>query len=98
MWWVQGSKAVRQLLVGLGLLVMASSATAESLQYICEKTRIDAIKIHNAMDALEQQIQEQRAQGQNTQRAEQGLKELAQYLLVNTQIYSDLSCYERGVK
>lgn len=89
---------MRRLLVGLGLLVMASSATAESLQYICEKTRIDAIKIHNAMDALEQQIQEQRAQGQNTQRAEQGLKELAQYLLVNTQIYSDLSCYERGVK
>ena len=89
---------MRRLLVGLGLVVMASSATAESLQYICEKTRIDAIKIHNAMDTLEQQIQQQKSQGQNTQRAEQGLRELAQYLLVNTQIYSDLSCYERGVK
>ena len=89
---------MRRLLIGLGLMIMASSATAESLQYICEKTRIDAIKIHNAMDALEQQIQQQKSQGQNTQRAEQGLRELAQYLLVNTQIYSDLSCYERGVK
>ncbi len=47
---------MRRLLIGLGLVIMASSATAESLQYICEKTRIDAIKIHNAMDALEQQI------------------------------------------
>ena len=89
---------MRRLLIGLGLMIMASSATAESLQYICEKTRIDAIKIHNAMDTLEQQIQQQKSQGQNTQRAEQGLRELAQYLLVNTQIYSDLSCYERGVK
>ena len=89
---------MRRLLVGLGMIVMASTATAESLQYICEKTRIDAIKIHNAMDALEQQIQQQKSQGQNTQRAEQGLRELAQYLLVNTQMYSDLSCYERGVK
>ena len=50
------------------------------------------------MDTLEQQIQQKKSQGQNTQRAEQGLKELAQYLLVNTQIYSDLSRYERGVK
>ena len=89
---------MKRLLIGLGLMIMASSATAESLQYICEKTRIDAIKIHNAMDALEQQRQQQKSQGQNTQRAEQGLRELAQYLLVNTQIYSDLSCYERGVK
>ena len=89
---------MRRLLVGLGMIVMASTATAESLQYICEKTRIDAIKIHNAMDALEQQIQQQKSQGQNTQRAEQGLRELEQYLLVNTQMYSDLSCYERGVK
>ena len=89
---------MKRLLIGLGLMIMASSATAESLQYICEKTRIDAIKIHNAMDALERQIQQQKSQGQNTQRAEQGLRELAQYLLVNTQIYSDLSCYERGVK
>ena len=84
--------------MALGLVVMASSATAESLQYICEKTRIDAIKIHNAMDALEQQIQLQKSQGQNTQRAEQGLQELAQYLLVNTQMHRDLSSYERGVK
>ncbi len=77
---------------------MASSATAESLQYICEETRIDAIKIHNAMDALKQQIQQQKSQGQDTQRPEQGLKELTQYLVINTQIYHSLSCYERGVK
>ena len=89
---------MKKLMIGIGLFVVASSATAESLQYICEKTRIDAIKIHNAMDTLGQQIQQQKSQGQNTQRAEQGLKELAQYLLINTQIYSDLSCYERGVK
>ena len=50
------------------------------------------------MDALDQQIQQQKKQGQNTQRAEKGAKELAQYLLINTQIYSDLSCYERAVK
>ena len=89
---------MRRVLVGLGLMVIATCSSAESLQYICEKIRIDAIKIHNAMDALEQQIQQQKSQRQNTQRAEQGLKELAQYLLVNTQIYRDLSCYERGVK
>ena len=89
---------MKRILVGLGLMVIATCSSAESLQYICEKTRIDAIKIHNAMDALEQQIQQQKSQRQNTQRAEQGLKELAQYLLVNTQIYRDLSCYERGVK
>ena len=89
---------MKRILVGLGLVVLASSATAESLQYICEKTRMDAIQIHNAMDTLEQQIKQQKSQGQNTQRAEQGLKELAQYLLINTQIYSDLSCYQRGVK
>ena len=89
---------MRSVILGIGMLFIASGANAESLQYICEKTRIDAIKIHNAMDALEQQIQQQKSQGQNTQRAEQGLKELAQYLLVNTQIYRDLSCYERGVK
>ena len=77
---------------------MASSATAESLQYICEETRIDVIKIHNAMDALKQQIQQQKSQGQDTQRPEQGLKELTQYLVINTQIYRSLSRYERGVK
>ena len=89
---------MKNMILGVGLMFFASTATAESLQYICEKTRMDAIKLHNAMDALEQQIQQQKSQGQNTQRAEQGLKELAQYLLINTQIYSDLSCYERGVK
>ena len=67
---------MRRLLVALGLVVMASSATAESLQYSYEKTRIDAMKIHNAMDALEQQIQQQKSQGKNTQRAEHGLTPL----------------------
>ena len=89
---------MKNTILGVALMFFATTATAESLQYICEKTRMDAIKLHNAMDALEQQIQQQKSQRQNTQRAEQGLKELAQYLLINTQIYSDLSCYERGVK
>ena len=50
------------------------------------------------MDVLEQQIQQKKQQRQPTQREEQGLNELVKYVLINTQIYRDLSCYERGVK
>ena len=89
---------MKQIMLGLGLLLIVSSARAENLQYICEKTRIDTIKLHDAMDALEQQIQQKKQQRQPTQREEQGLNELVKYVLINTQIYRDLSCYERGVK
>lgn len=90
---------MRRLLVGLGLLVMASSATAESLQYICEKTRIDAIRIHDAMEKLEETMG--KATDPNVSvspKVRRDYDELAKALLVNTRIYQDLSCYERGVK
>lgn len=89
---------MKQIMLGLGLLLIVSSARAESLQYICEKTRIDTIKLHNAMDALEQQIQQKKQQKLLTAREEQALNDLVKYVLINTQIYRDLSCYERGVK
>ena len=90
---------MKRLLVGLGLVVMASSATAESLQYICEKTRIDAIRIHEAMEKLEETMGKASDPNISVSPKVRGdYEELAKALLVNTRIYQELACYERGVK
>jgi len=81
------------------MVVMASSATAESLQYICEKTRIDTIGIHEAMEKLEETMG--KASDPNisvSPKVRSDYEKLAKLLLANTRVYHDLSCYERGVK
>mgnify|MGYP001169166297 CR=1 FL=1 len=90
---------MRRLLVGLGLVVIASSASAESLQYICEKTRMDTIKIHSAMEKLEETMG--KASDPNisvSPKVRSDYEKLIKLLLGNTRIYHELSCYERGVK
>ena len=90
---------MKRLLVGLGLVVMASSATAESLQYICEKTRIDTIRIHEAMEKLEETMGKGADPNVSVApKVRRDYEELAKALLVNTRIYHELDCYERGVK
>ena len=90
---------MRKLLVGLGWMVMASSANAESLQYICEKTRVDTIRIHGAMEKLEETMGKGADPNVSVApKVRRDYEELAKALLVNTRIYNELSCYERGVK